>query len=293
LVGDDSIDEQTATLLSKGTSDWPEVKYAHNKPRLGQAANICRLMSKASGNFALILHDDDFLLPEALYNLALTFEKFPGADVAYGKQLVVDDDDVEVPGVSERLNSCYARNGRAINESLDPMIAALVQQIPNDGFLVRTQKLKEVRPEKILAAGDACDFYVGYGLAGVSSRFVFLNRFISAYRVTASSVSRGGQDLKGGFSNAAYHMMRIVTTEVPKNISENSLVTRALARTIRPAIVQAARLNDLPQAWKWFLSPLHFRSFPTLGWFYRLIFLIGHSIARGRNRMRATRNWSK
>lgn len=70
IITDDSSTEASSKntqeiLMSWGTN-W---KYQWNQPRLGMAANWNESVKLATGEYVLILHDDDFLLPGAVDNL--------------------------------------------------------------------------------------------------------------------------------------------------------------------------------------------------------------------------------
>jgi glycosyltransferase involved in cell wall biosynthesis len=67
IVSDDSSNLEchrvAEELLKKWNGNW---KYIVNTPRLGMASNWNQTIHLASGKYMLILHDDDYLLPNAI-----------------------------------------------------------------------------------------------------------------------------------------------------------------------------------------------------------------------------------
>jgi glycosyltransferase involved in cell wall biosynthesis len=70
IVSDDSSDLEcrrvAEEILKKWDGNW---KYIANNPRLGMAPNWNQTIHIASGKYMLILHDDDYLLPNAILKI--------------------------------------------------------------------------------------------------------------------------------------------------------------------------------------------------------------------------------
>lgn len=67
VVSDDSTDDATGEVCRRQLGPGGGiVRYHHNAPPLGMAANWNRCVELAQGRYVLLLHDDDFLLPAAL-----------------------------------------------------------------------------------------------------------------------------------------------------------------------------------------------------------------------------------
>jgi glycosyltransferase involved in cell wall biosynthesis len=67
VVTDDSTDPECEEVVKQTLTDWAgQWQYVHNQPSLGMAANWNHARYLAKGNYILILHDDDFLLPGAV-----------------------------------------------------------------------------------------------------------------------------------------------------------------------------------------------------------------------------------
>ncbi len=70
IVTDDSSDSKCGEVAQEILKAWKgEWFYSFNNPRLGMAQNWNRSIKLASGEYVLILHDDDFLLKDALADI--------------------------------------------------------------------------------------------------------------------------------------------------------------------------------------------------------------------------------
>jgi hypothetical protein len=100
------------------------------------------------------------------------------------------------------------------------MAAALRQQFPNDGYLLRSDHVRGVRLASFEEVGDACDFAFGISVAQANPRrhFYFVNRVTSQYRVHQTQVSR---------RPTLYPMLRVL-----EGIAENGLDDMARAALI-------------------------------------------------------------
>jgi len=77
IVTDDSASAESGKITQEILKPWGKNwQYQWNKPRLGMAANWNESIKLASGEYVLILHDDDFLLPGAVDNLLNHLQKY-------------------------------------------------------------------------------------------------------------------------------------------------------------------------------------------------------------------------
>jgi len=88
-----------------------KVKYFHNVPSLKQALNVNDMFAKAEGEFIVLLHDDDLLLPNALEDLYNCFVQNESIEVAFGKQYLMSESDVVDDKGSEVINNVFYRSG--------------------------------------------------------------------------------------------------------------------------------------------------------------------------------------
>ena len=67
IISDDSTIPECRIVAEQVLQEWNgKWKYIWNNPSLGMASNWNQLINLASGQYILILHDDDFLLPNAI-----------------------------------------------------------------------------------------------------------------------------------------------------------------------------------------------------------------------------------
>jgi len=70
IISDDSSDQKCADVAQSLLKQWGgRWKYIRNQPSLGMAENWNSSIYLASGQYVLVLHDDDFLLPEAIFGI--------------------------------------------------------------------------------------------------------------------------------------------------------------------------------------------------------------------------------
>ncbi len=74
VITDDSpAPAAVADLLASWSGRW---NYQHNPQRLGMVANWNASLAKASGEFILLLHDDDYLLPQGITTILQTLTQY-------------------------------------------------------------------------------------------------------------------------------------------------------------------------------------------------------------------------
>jgi GT2 family glycosyltransferase len=157
---------------------------------VGQGANNNRLFQHARGEWVILLHDDDWLTEGALEFMLLA-ARASGADVVYGKQLLADAGGrLRDVAAAEALNHFYYRSETYNGAALPPSAAALVQQFPNDGFMLKAGLAKSVRflERRDIGTDRLVDFEYGLRLARAARKFCFLDAFTAVYRESADSV---------------------------------------------------------------------------------------------------------
>lgn len=189
LVGDDSNDPSTRALC-EGLSS--RVRYFGNDARLGQSGNMNRLLDHARGEMVMVLHDDDKLAPGALAALAEVLDGDRDVVAAFGAQQVIDESARVDEVASAALNQRYCRTAEFRGSLLSIMAAALRQQFPNDGYLLRAEHLQGQRFASFEEVGDACDFAftIAIARANPGRRFHLVDRVTAQYRVHDAQISR-------------------------------------------------------------------------------------------------------
>ncbi|MGJ8716054.1 MAG: glycosyltransferase family 2 protein [Maribacter stanieri] len=187
IIGDDSPNESTQLAISKiQKTSKTTINYYHNYPSLGQANNVNMLVSKAKGDKILLLHDDDLLCDKCLEYLIDCFHENPLIDVAFGKQYILDDNGKVSKERSKKFNEDFYRTSEFEGSKLSSIEAAIVQQFPNNAYLINSQLFKKI---KYSDAGDVCDFEFGLKLAKLKVKFYFTNKFTGKYRVWDGTIS--------------------------------------------------------------------------------------------------------
>jgi glycosyltransferase involved in cell wall biosynthesis len=89
LVDDNSTDDSFA--IAKKYAN--KVRVFSNPVNLGQPGNTNRCVGLSKGEYAVILHSDDVLLPNFASTLAPTLYKHPTASMAVGERMLTDEKD--------------------------------------------------------------------------------------------------------------------------------------------------------------------------------------------------------
>jgi glycosyltransferase involved in cell wall biosynthesis len=77
IVSDDSNNDECHHITEETLANWKgNWKYVLNQPRLGMAENWNRSIQLASGEYILVLHDDDFLLNHAVEKIMNNINKY-------------------------------------------------------------------------------------------------------------------------------------------------------------------------------------------------------------------------
>jgi glycosyltransferase involved in cell wall biosynthesis len=181
----DDASEQVVMEFKQSTN--VSFVYTHTRQRLPQAENFNNLIKRVSSTHFVLLHDDDLLLPDAIQDLSGCWDIFPELTGAYGKQYVFSDAGGVDFAQSERLNVMYRRTADHEGLQEKSWFPGLVQQFPNDGWLVRTAAASDImwRPSQ----GDGCEFDFGLRLCLKYQGFCFVNRHTMKYRVNSTSMS--------------------------------------------------------------------------------------------------------
>ncbi|GAB4161541.1 MAG: hypothetical protein Fur0046_40250 [Cyanobacteria bacterium J069] len=226
VVSDDSPDDRTEVALADLITSR-RVRYVRNRPPLRQAGNVNQLFDLATGEFLVLLHDDDLLVPGAIARLLACFEADPSIAAAFGKQYLMNQQGVVDEAASAALNVAYWRVAARAGRQAQPLESALVAQFPNDGFMVRTAIARQVRYRDTAVVGDACDLDFGLRLAAVSEAFYFLDEYTASYRSTEVSIT-----VAHNYTHLTFDLLRSV--ELPAELEPVRLIQ--LQKYATPAV---------------------------------------------------------
>jgi len=214
LIGDDS-DEDIRAVIAAKFSDVPfPIIYLQNKPPLGQADNVDNLIRRASGTHICLIHDDDYLTQTALDVLARPFLEY-GEEllISFGRQQLVDSAGSLDREGTEELNAAYRRTPEHAGLQPSMLKSAILQQIPNNGFLINAAMAKAVGYRQAgLQFKDGCDFGFSYLAAKrfPDRKAYFDPSFTTAYRLSDMSIARGKRN-----NNAAFYAFHNVIRDYP------------------------------------------------------------------------------
>ncbi|MDT0675833.1 glycosyltransferase family 2 protein [Autumnicola musiva] len=269
LIGDDSKDDRTSSLVDtyRNQSDV-KIKYLRNRPSLGQAANVNRLFASAGGEKVVLLHDDDLLMKTALEKMVECFQSDNTIHAVYGKQYIIDEDGAIDEKHSIDLNAYYFRTSYYSENKLSPLEAGMVQQFPNDCYMLDRDVINQIQYRTKDEIGHAGDFDFGFRLGLHGFNLHFINEYTAKYRITKSSVARNGTD-------SGYQAFRIIREAGITGKSENSdPVNVVLKRKAPVAILQAAKKGEKKEALNIYFSKWHRSQILTLGGMRRLVNII-------------------
>jgi len=265
IIGDDSSNDDTEKVVHEMMKNSTiNIRYFHNKPALKQTRNVNDLFEKINGQLAVLLHDDDLLLPRALEIMHAVFLKDQSIDVAYGKQYLIDNAGVLIPEDSITFNRDFFRTTPYAGSVLTSLEAAFLQQFPNDAYMIKAEVAKKVQYR--VTAKDACDFDFGLRIGISNYRIHFIDEFTAMYRLSAEAVSNHPDNNCG---LEAYQLL----DELKVPASSQSYKDRWLKDKAPIAVMQAIR-KDKKLGYKMYFSKAHRSSILTIGGVKRLLYLL-------------------
>ena len=171
-VSDDDTGNATAAVVASfaSRSNFP-VRLIHSEHRNSQADNHNNALKAALGDLIVLLHDDDLLYPWALKALVEPFFEVEDLVASYGLQMLITDSGEELE--SEPCNRTFYRVKQEAGLKTNSLRSALLQQFPNDGFMVRASVAKALLYDP--KHGGACD--TEFAVRCASRGPFFLSRF--------------------------------------------------------------------------------------------------------------------
>lgn len=267
IVSDDSSSDDSEMMLKQVIECNPDftIRYKRNKPGLRQVKNVNQLFDMAIGDYIVLLHDDDLLHPDTLTIFNEVLLKDPSVEIVYGKQYIIDDEGNLDIKASKLLNEGYCRTAFYEKNPLSPIEAGLLQQFPNDAYMLKSLIAKDNKYSD--DAKDACDYEFALRLGVKNYKMFFVNQYTGYYRVTSESVS-ASRDNDAALT--AYNFAK--KTKVPE---ESIKFKNKWMRNQAPiACMQAIDLKNKKEAISIYLDQWHRKSIFTLGGIKRLLKLI-------------------
>jgi hypothetical protein len=162
--------------------------------------------------------------------------------------MIITADGRPLPADSDELNHYYHRTSRDEGSKLAPIEAGLLQQFPNDGFLVETKLARQIPLQTRDKVGDMCDMDFGVRLGPIAKRFYFVNQFTAKYRLTS------GLTLSANVTPA--HLFRRLD-EYPVPAESEWGRDAALSRLAPQAVVEYVNLGERKKAMQLYMSKHH------------------------------------
>ncbi|RYX83234.1 glycosyltransferase family 2 protein [bacterium] len=243
LIGDDSkinnkfvVDELMLDLL-------PNIRiiYEHHIPGKGQNNNVGSLIFKATGKYFCLMHDDDFFLEGAISKLLNQAIKNQDC-IVFGKQVTYNN--IYNYTASDKINSDFKRDGRFTGKQKDSIAMAMLQQCPNDGYILLTEHAKAIGSRLEDEIGTACDF--DFALRATVEHhlgFYFINEYTTAYNISDDSVTSSFQN------NAGERKLKILY-EFNTNVTHPEVFHQVLKTDLSMVISHYIIVKDYTEAKK-------------------------------------------
>ena len=247
LVGDDTPaagrSENQNVIAQSGLAGL--VRYFPNDPPKGNYPNQWALGERASGDYILILHDDDQLCPGALDSLAqaCAAETVPAVKIWFGRVLMMNEDGVVDQADSGDKGAFYGKSGAS---SVKPVWEWCLKQSlpPNCALFSRTTYVKLMRGPR---DGNVGDWGLAVRLANSGARGRFIAEDISRYRSHAISLTNAGRGID-------VHYMYEIASQLqvpPQRLADKDQLMQRFAEV---ATTRYLRDGERLLAWKCMLS---------------------------------------
>jgi len=264
LVSDDSPDAAAQAVIerTRGVAAFP-IRYGRNPTQLGQNANVNKLFRDARGAYLMLLHDDDLLHPGAISRLVAPVVADPRVRVVFGKQDVIDADGALLPEVTHRRLRTF-RLDRPSVAPHSPLEAGLLQQFPNDSYLIETNLARAVgyrSAAEIGVCGDI-DFGIRIGQALAPGEMVCVDEILASYRLSPDAISTSTashQRNKPIATSQLYRALTVLDLPAASEYARQYLLVGYIDHMVKGFALQRERVQALR---------LYFSS--TYGWERRL-----------------------
>jgi glycosyltransferase involved in cell wall biosynthesis len=180
-------DEALHTWCQQLLHEKPEVRYQLNDHNLGLAGNWNAITDAASGEYLMIIGDDDRLRPDCIATLVQLAH--PDGAVAFSNHYIIDSLGKVLEEESKRTTSSYSRDALAEGEVNDPEHYAWLNGIPMSASLVRTDIVRRLRFKEELNTPEL-ELFVR--MASESLHFRFTPAYLAEYRVHAQAATAAG-----------------------------------------------------------------------------------------------------
>ncbi len=183
---DGSLDDDIRTWSENIASNNPKVRYRYNSKKLGLAGNWNACVDAASGDYLVIIGDDDRLLPTFS---AKMISEIKDADVAFSHHHFIDGQGNRMEAQTAYWTDRYRRNHISPGELVDPEIWVWQNSIPISSTLIRRLNIQQKYFKEDLNTPEI-EFFMR--LAKDRIRFIFVPEYLSEYRMHSKSETAQG-----------------------------------------------------------------------------------------------------
>jgi glycosyltransferase involved in cell wall biosynthesis len=187
LVGDDGTTTEIPEWCHTRAARDPRLRYHRNARNLGYAGNLNAIAGRGTGEFIVLMGDDDRLLPRFVATLVAAAT--PATAVVFCNHHVIDADGRRLDEETARVTRQYHRAELAPGTVENPSVRAWQMAIFPSAAMVRRDDLMRLRLHEDLSSPDI-EFFIR--LATEGKRFEFVPEYLAEYRVHLQSVTAGG-----------------------------------------------------------------------------------------------------
>jgi glycosyltransferase involved in cell wall biosynthesis len=272
IISDDSSSDDTEKwVLEFSVHSATKIRYFRNRPSLKQAGNVNQLFKYAENDLLILLHDDDLLMPGAIQSLFSCFQQYPAIVAAFGKQYLISDTGIVDEEGSARLNQDFYRTHAYQGMVLSSLESGFLQQFPNDAYLIRSNKAREIGYRE--DAGDACDFDFALRLGMQNLKLFFLNEYTAKYRMSDDAINKKSNNNAGVLSFKYVEELKVPTESM-------SYKNKWLREKAPVAIADATNIRSYTDATHIYFSKWHRRKIVSPGGIKRLMRIVLYAIFR-------------
>jgi glycosyltransferase involved in cell wall biosynthesis len=272
IISDDSSSDDTEKWVREFSyNSAVKIRYFRNRPALKQVGNVNQLFKYAESDLLILLHDDDLLIPGAIERLFNCFQQYPDIDAAFGKQYLMSDSGIVDEEGSARLNHDFYRTQTYQGLRLSSLESGFLQQFPNDAYLIRSNKAREIGYKE--DAGDACDFDFALRLGMQNLKLYFLDEYTAKYRLSNDAINKKSNNNAGVLS-----FKYVEALKVPAE--SESYRNRWLQEKAPVAIADATNIRSYRDATHIYFSKWHRHKIITPGGIKRFLRIVLNSVIK-------------
>lgn len=187
LVRDDGTDQAIRDFVMEQTRADRRVHYARNERRLGLGGNWNALAHWASGEFLVIIGDDDRLLPSFVERLLAGRDQ--DTAVAFSNHYVIDGNGVRNAELTRAFLVTFGREALPAGKIPDAPACVWRNSVPMSAALIRAEHVKRLGIKTDL---NTPELELFARLAAEGKAFVFDPEYLAEYRVHADSQTSAG-----------------------------------------------------------------------------------------------------